>query len=563
MPPRATKLVHLVAPLQEFKIPIVLWRPSRVEFAEFQEKWRVTYGVPTLVQIRGKEWYHIAAYNIKNELEGIFLLPPKYHALWRRLIYGALYHEKMYEAWNKKKRLHRKDVNIIEREMLRLRKNAGVQLAQYLLCQRLVLEELSKLQFDNDNVVIQTLVEFGIRESRDWLFENFEHAKKAGARYLSLDPTEAKNKKEFEKGFCKGIEDLFPPEDDDWWEGRFTHFDFDSLFKKIVERVPMAMANESFQQTKWLLKSSSHTMPERWNEYASDPIIFFSDYFLEFLQQDSDPRDHPEEYIHWYTNKVDHIDNSDVLRVEIDHELVVVLGDQYDKRVQPLLNQLGDSLGLEEFTRLLIESFANEFQGLWDLDPQMKRLPKEAEQILRNFRQPDGGLELAQAFQELVKIFGPRSEAMSKKLLDDLAVNSSGQSHASWDIALGEAIECLCELKEDQPGKFSSTPPDVGMGGDETRTAQSKGSGSGLPAMKSLPEGVEQMLQVFRQPDSGLELREALQQLVNIFGPGSEAISTKLLDDLAVDPSGESHASWAIAIEEAINQLNELKSAQH
>lgn len=88
-----------------------------------------------------------------------------------------------------------------------------------------------------------------------------------------------------------------------------------------------------------------------------------------------------------------------------------------------------------------------------DLDPQMKRLPKEAEQILRNFRQPDGGLELAQAFQELVKIFGPRSEAMSKKLLDDLAVNSSGQSHASWDIALGEAIECLCELKEDQPGE--------------------------------------------------------------------------------------------------------------
>lgn len=81
--------------------------------------------------------------------------------------------------------------------------------------------------------------------------------------------------------------------------------------------------------------------------------------------------------------------------------------------------------------------------------------------------------------------------------------------------------------------------------------------------MKSLPEGVEQMLQVFHQPDSGLELREALQQLVSIFGPGSEAISTKLLDDLAVDPSGESHASWAIAIEEAINQLNELKSAQH
>jgi hypothetical protein len=103
----------------------------------------------------------------------------------------------MYEAWNKKKRLHGKDLNVVEKEMLRLKKNAGVLLAQYLLCRRLVLEELRELRFDNDNVVIQSLVEFGIRESRNWLFENFEHAKKEGARYLSLDPTAATNTKEF------------------------------------------------------------------------------------------------------------------------------------------------------------------------------------------------------------------------------------------------------------------------------------------------------------------------------------------------------------------------------
>jgi hypothetical protein len=87
-----------------------------------------------------------------------------------------------------------------------------------------------------------------------------------------------------EKGFCKGIGDLFPPEDDNWWDGKFTHFDFDSLFKQIVERVPLTMANESFQQSKWVLKSSNPA-PQRWNEYASVAIRFFSDYFLEFLQQ--------------------------------------------------------------------------------------------------------------------------------------------------------------------------------------------------------------------------------------------------------------------------------------
>jgi hypothetical protein len=94
-------------------------------------------------------------------------------------------------------------------------------------------------------------------------------------------------------------------------------------------------------------------------------------------------------------------------------------------------------------------------------------------------------------------------------------------------------------------------------------SARTQSSFLGLPATKSLPAEVEQILQVFRQPDSGLEVPVALQRLVNIFGPGSEAMSSKLLDDLAVDPSGESRASWDIAIEEAINRLNELKSAQH
>lgn len=43
------------------------------------------------------------------------------------------------------------------------------------------------------------------------------------------------------------------------------------------------------------------------------------------------------------------------------------------------------------------------------------------------------------------------------------------------------------------------------------------------------------------------------------FGPGSEGVSAKLLDDLAVDPSGESRLSWDIAIGEAIHGLKELQ----
>jgi hypothetical protein len=59
-----------------------------------------------------------------------------------------------------------------------------------------------------------------------------------------------------------------------------------------------------------------------------------------------------------------------------------------------------------------------------------------------------------------------------------------------------------------------------------------------------------------------LELPDAIAQLVKIFGPGSEAVTTQLLDDLAVDPSGDSRASWDIAILKAINELEKLKRDQ-
>lgn len=56
-----------------------------------------------------------------------------------------------------------------------------------------------------------------------------------------------------------------------------------------------------------------------------------------------------------------------------------------------------------------------------------------------------------------------------------------------------------------------------------------------------------------------MELPEALEQLIRILGPGSGEVSSKLLDDLAVDPYGVSRVSWDIALQEAIVGLNKLK----
>lgn len=79
----------------------------------------------------------------------------------------------------------------------------------------------------------------------------------------------------------------------------------------------------------------------------------------------------------------------------------------------------------------------------------------------------------------------------------------------------------------------------------------------------ALPEGAEEILLAFCQPNtSGFGLPEAQEQLVRIFGPGSEAVASKLLDDLAADPFGGSRLGWDVAVAEALRQLKELKRGQ-
>ena len=191
--------VRLAAPLKEFKIPIVSWLPNSKEFRKFKRESTIYYSVPQPIKVKGRKLLRIEACDVEDSLLGEFILPEKYYTLWRRLVYGALFQEKMYEAWiERTKRLRQKSLNAAEEEEINLKKNAGVRLVQYLLCRRLVLEELMQLRFDSKREpVVHSLIEFGIRDSRDWLFETFENAKKQGGSYLYLDPTNTKNKKEF------------------------------------------------------------------------------------------------------------------------------------------------------------------------------------------------------------------------------------------------------------------------------------------------------------------------------------------------------------------------------
>ena len=191
--------MYLAAPLKDFRIPIVSWLPNTSEFREFQFTSRLTYAAPVKVKIYGSEWYSVHAYDVNNEHAGGFFLPLKYYELWRRLVYGALFQEKMYEAWiGRTKRLRKKKrLSPIEAEEIRLKKTAGVRFVQYLFYRRLVLVELKNLTLVDPQPVVHSLIEFGIRESRDWMSQTFEDAKKEGKLYFRLDPTAPVNKKAF------------------------------------------------------------------------------------------------------------------------------------------------------------------------------------------------------------------------------------------------------------------------------------------------------------------------------------------------------------------------------
>src|ERR1700721_376218 len=84
-----------------------------------------------------------------------------------------------------------------------------------------------------------------------------------------------------EKGYHEGLDILFPPEDEKWWDGNFNHFNFDSLFNDIAKSAPRTMADKSFSETKGIINSTNRDEPYKWNESET---TFFSNYFVDFLQ---------------------------------------------------------------------------------------------------------------------------------------------------------------------------------------------------------------------------------------------------------------------------------------
>jgi hypothetical protein len=86
-----------------------------------------------------------------------------------------------------------------------------------------------------------------------------------------------------ETGYHSGLGILFPPGDDDWWDGEFSHFDFDATFGEIINSVPKTMADKSFEKVKWVIESTNRNQPAKWNEAN---LTFFTESFIDFLMEE-------------------------------------------------------------------------------------------------------------------------------------------------------------------------------------------------------------------------------------------------------------------------------------
>ncbi|KAK2459410.1 hypothetical protein APHAL10511_008575 [Amanita phalloides] len=88
--------------------------------------------------------------------------------------------------------------------------------------------------------------------------------------------------------------------------------------------------------------------------------------------------------------------------------------------------------------------------------------PDEARDVLRQLQQREGGLGVGETLHRLIEIFGPGSDSVASKLVDDLVPDPDGSTRASWEVALAQASEALGMLKRKEHDKVGEDQGEVG-----------------------------------------------------------------------------------------------------
>ena len=170
-----------------------------------------TYGVRyqpgQSMTFREGKWMSIEAYDPADQAVsfGYVIMPERYYGLWRRLLWGGLWYERMWGIWEEeaKKVNRKKKLSMVDNWVREARRAAALRAVWYRAFQWEILSDLFNLEFEewDDNAdprpIIPSFIEFGIRDYRSWHFDSFKSLSKQDREWLSLDPTAPQNASRF------------------------------------------------------------------------------------------------------------------------------------------------------------------------------------------------------------------------------------------------------------------------------------------------------------------------------------------------------------------------------
>jgi hypothetical protein len=195
---RAVVSRALPQPIHDFCIPITKAELSMDLWNKLAPH-RVYYGVPELMKYSagdaGQLEYLRVPARKDQRLVGYVPLPIKYQSSWVYLCHCVEYWLAVWKCWDDESKKTKKNTKA-QQERASLvatsRKNAGARFLGAMVARRTVLEECMANGVNDGR--ISSLDEFLIRDSRDWLFTEFNDLPDDADRYLEADPLHTANK---------------------------------------------------------------------------------------------------------------------------------------------------------------------------------------------------------------------------------------------------------------------------------------------------------------------------------------------------------------------------------
>ncbi|KAG5649586.1 hypothetical protein H0H81_002994 [Sphagnurus paluster] len=282
----------LPAPLIHFDIE---QPPTHVTWDEYHNEKKLCgwcYSVGLEVEIGDTTWIQVTV-TVPSGLKGYLLMPPHFYRLGRRLLWGALFFENIWEIWEDMATDVATDAFLREHEetIQHSRRASAMWLMWYMHCRRRIVYEILKTDYDawsddmpNPYEGFNAFIEFGIRDYCSWMFHTFEGAQEEEEHFLALDPTAPENLDAFSAhGNAPALNT--PPDDDNWLNTTWSLPGADGIsLAELRERLIFSSINEPREEIPMGEEGDEYMVPafQIW-ESESRSLYPLSAHYIDFF----------------------------------------------------------------------------------------------------------------------------------------------------------------------------------------------------------------------------------------------------------------------------------------